>query len=208
MLPNVHIVTIDEDSLKCKNLSEFLDSEGIPFKVFRGVNAKKLGLISINQYRFSTSTADFVIKQQNVGCYLSHHCLWKIFLMSNEFDRFGMDAQWTILEDDCVFRQDWRENLNLASHYLPKNWDVLLIGSCCSDDKYKISLGANLYECKYPFCTHGYIVRGRSLKLIVDLCEDMNSPVDIKLATEIFPKLNVYTILPRICDQDGIDLPA
>jgi GR25 family glycosyltransferase involved in LPS biosynthesis len=208
VLPNVHVITINEDSNRCKNICEFLDFERIGYKVFKGFDAVKFGLISIKDYKYSSSESNRKIKQENVGCYLSHHSLWKTLLWSTEFEIHGKDSQFTILEDDCSFRADWKENLMLASQSIPKDWDVLMIGSCCAEDKPKTAFGSNLYECKYPFCTHGYIVRGKCLQFLVDSSEVLDCPIDILLSVDIFPKLKVYTILPRICDQDGMDLPA
>lgn len=208
MLPNVHIVTIDENSLKCKNLSEFLDSERIGYRIFKGIDGVGWGLKNTNQYKFAVDEQTKTLRPGQIGCYLSHYWLWRMMLWSTEYERIGAESQFTVLEDDCLFKPDWKENLMLASQSLPKNWDVLMIGSCCTEDKPRISLGANLYELKYPFCTHGYILKGKCLNQLVNLSENMWGPIDIVLATEIFPKLNVYTILPRLCDQYGIDLPA
>lgn len=206
MLPNVHVITINEDSSRFKNICEFLDFERIGYKVFKGFDALKWGLRCINPYKYAVEGQEKNLRPDQVGCYLSHHFLWKTLLWSTEFQIHGKDSQFTILEDDCSFRADWKENLMLASQSLPKDWDVLMIGSCCAEDKPKTAFGSNLYECKYPFCTHGYIVRGKCLQFLVDSSEVMDCPIDILLSHDVFPKLKVYTILPRICDQFETDL--
>ena len=208
MLPNVHIIALSENSLKCKKLSGFLASEKIPFRVFKGMDAVGWGLNSTNVYKYAVADQSKHLRPGQIGCYMSHYWLWRSLLMTPEYASMGESAQFTILEDDCLFEPDWKENLMLASQSLPKDWDVLMIGSCCTEDKPKVSLGANLYECQYPFCTHAYIVRAKCLQTMIDRSENMWAPIDIILATEIFPKLHVYTILPRICDQEGIDLPV
>lgn len=206
MLPNIHIITLDQNSLKCKNLSEFLDSERIGYKIFKGIDAIGWGLKTENPYKFAVEGQNKTLRSDQIGCYMAHYWLWRTLMWSIEFERFGDESQFTILEDDCDFRQDWKENLTLASQSLPRDWDILMIGSCCTDDKPRIHLGSNLYELKYPFCTHGYIVRGKCLNTLINSSENMWAPVDIMLSTQAYPKLKVYTILPRICDQIGTSL--
>lgn len=207
MLPQVHIVTIDETSNKFRNLCSFLESELIPFNVFKGLNNHLWGLVSVNNYKYSDPQKNVLLRQDQIGCYLSHYILWRALLFSQQYQNFKDNSQFTILEDDCVFKSDWKENFNLACDHMPKDWDVLMIGSCCTEDKPKTQIGANLYDCKHPFCTHGYIVRGKCLPHLIQCAEGISSPIDIMLAMDAFPNLNVFTILPRICDQDGMDLP-
>jgi len=207
VLPNVYIITLKEDSARSKKLSGFLNSEGIKHTIFRGLDAVGWGLRTTNHYKFARPGNDNHLRPEQIGCYLSHYWLWRYFTMSNDFMLHGGNSQFTVLEDDCKFVPDWKENMSLATQHLPSDWDVLLIGSCCTEDKPKLQIGSNLYECKYPFCTHGYVVRGKALQTMIDMSENMWAPIDILLAVEIFPKLKVFTILPRICDQDGMDLP-
>lgn len=205
-LPNVHAIVLKETDERSWALAEHLDQEGIEWTPFRGVNAESWGLTTLNKY--DKDGTNVTIPQKHVGLHLSHYWLWRQCMTSEDYERYGDESQFTIIEDDCRFVADWRENLALASRHVPADWDMVLLGSCCTEDKPTVHLGGNVFSVKYPLCTHAYIVRGKALPLLADTQEKSWASIDLALYWSTYPKLNVYTILPRIAEQEGMVLPV
>lgn len=185
-------------------LSEHLAIHDIEWIPFRGINAAKWGLTTLNPYDESGK----IVEQKHVGLHLSHYILWQMFHKSEEHYQHGDNCEWTVIEDDCRFTDDWAENYDLARNHLPEDWDMLMLGSCCTEGRPTVHIGGNVYEVKYPLCTHAYVVRGKALSTLITTQEKAWTNIDISLFTLTYPELNVYTILPRIAYQDGMELPV
>jgi len=176
---------------------------GIEATFFRGIHAARLGLYTELPYQYDSGPeSDFKIPPKAVGCWLSHRALWAALLL--------MDQDITlVVEDDAAFPSNWRQRTE-KSIQDAGDFDMLFIGSCCAEDKPRYHVAGDVYDVRWPFCTHAYVVRKRALKILIDELDKARcyGPIDISLGLHAFSKLSaVYTVLPRIVDQHGIVIP-
>jgi GR25 family glycosyltransferase involved in LPS biosynthesis len=197
--PNVHVITLSETPERTRGIVDHLDGIGLRHRLIRGVNAAKWGLTTTHAYLLSGLKHDCIVEQKHVGLHLSHYMAWTMMAYSGA-------EEMTILEDDCRFEIGWKSDYTEARRALPDDWDILLLGSAHTQYRNKAHVGLNLWECWWPLCTHAYIVRKKALPVLIESMEMVFSPVDLALAARAYPRLNVFTILPRIAYQEGTPL--
>ena len=180
--------------------STHLKSRGIDFDPIAAIHGETFGLLPSRPYNGNRPGAGELCNISMVGLTLSHYLAWSIcqHVPGDEF---------MILESDCKFPQDWKERLDIAMTDLPEDWDIFLIGSSHTADKEKTNLCGDVWECKYPFTTHAYIVRKKALATLLETCRDATVNIDILLIRAAYPKLRVFTCLPRLVEQRGTELP-
>lgn len=117
-----------------------------------------------------------------------------------------------IIEDDCCFQDNFFERLSDITSIanLPKDWDVIFLGSGCGDwfqkikIKNSIKFSENLYRIKHPAsnCTECYLVNPKSAKKIFDNWIPFHLSADFEMAY-IFYKLDmdIYWAYPSLADQ-------
>lgn len=132
---------------------------------------------------------------------MSHRTLWSALALMP-------DEHVMVVEDDARFAPGWQERLNRALLTLPVDWDYLIVGSCCAMDKPKMHVAGDVWEVKYPMCTHGYVVRKKALPVLIETQDAVGcyAPIDISLVLHSFPRLRVFTMLPRLLDQWDTEL--
>lgn len=176
--------------------SQHFRERGIHAKFFDGVHAEKMGIKTVLPYERDNPGSGFNMGFRCTGCWLSHFMLWSALNMMYE------DAV-VICEDDVKWHPDWHERFSKALGDVPQDWDMIWVGSCCTADKPKTLIAGDVYDCRYPLCTHAYCVAKKALPTILQTQRDARvyAPLDCSLVFHTFPKLKVYTILPRLCDQ-------
>jgi GR25 family glycosyltransferase involved in LPS biosynthesis len=173
---------------------------GVDAQLFRGINAPKIGVHTVHPYLVDgpppPGEAPFNVGPRVVGCWLSHRALWAALLLLP-------DKHVLVLEDDAIFPEDWRKRFDRALADVPSDFDVLYIGSCCAMDKTKTLLKGEVWDVRYPFCTHGYVVAKKALQVLIETQDAATcyAPIDVSMAMHSFPKLKVFTVLPRILEQ-------
>ena len=178
---------------------EHFKNIGLDVKFVNAIHGETFGILSWRPYRLDRPAAGQLISMAHTGLCLSHYMVWTAcqLMGGNEF---------LILEDDAVFVDGWMDNLTEALEDLPEDWDILLIGSSNTEDKPKRHIAGTIYEVKYPFCTHAYMVNSKSVAKLFLLCRDASMNIDICMMTKAYPALRVYTVLPRIVSQRDMDL--
>jgi GR25 family glycosyltransferase involved in LPS biosynthesis len=131
---------------------------------------------------------------------MSHIMLWSALEMSEG------ENYWLVLEDDVVFRDGWKEAIELALKEAPKDWDMIFAGSCCSAGRVEEKVGHNLYRC-HPLCTHAYLVRRKALKPLLETTVEISAHIDLLIYFKSRHLLNSYSILPRVADQFETEIP-
>lgn len=172
---------------------------GVDCEPFHGINAMKFGLMTSHVYDVDHPHSGDRINAKHVGLHLSHYMLWTTlsFLHGDFF---------MVLEDDVNFAADWRKRMATAVASAPDNWDMIFLGSCNCAHKPQTKVGEDLFIINWPQCTHCYLVRQKALKVLLETQRDSWAPIDLALIFRSFPRLNVYTVLPRIADQRGQQL--
>lgn len=166
---------------------------------FHGINGPKLGIIPTHEV---PETPEKMPK--TLGVWLSHRLLWSALLLLD-----GPDDEYLIVEDDAKFPADWRERFERARLQAHDDFDALYVGSCCTDDKSRTLVRGNVYEVRFPLCTHAYILRRKALKPMISMLDahPADTGIDIALHYRVWPEMRVYTVLPRIIDQFDTDMP-
>jgi GR25 family glycosyltransferase involved in LPS biosynthesis len=116
------------------------------------------------------------------------------------------EGRFLILEDDALFPMDWKKRLDEALSHTPDDTDILLIGSSNTQDKAKKQISGPVWEVKYPFCTHAYVVWSKALPVLLAKMRDCYTNIDIAMVQRAYPHLKVLTVLPRIVSQRNMEL--
>ena len=198
-LPNVHCICLSDSTGRTERLRNHMDAVGIPWTYFEGIDAKRWGLITKNPYQIDNPRTDYVIPEKHVGLHLSHYMLWRVM------EYTGMEEM-TILEDDVEFAPDWESQYTAARQAVPDDWDFLMIGSGLTENKPRRHVAGNVWEIFWPQTTHAYIIRKKALKLTLETQRYSYAPIDLALLFRTWPRLNVYTVQPRIAVQNGTEI--
>lgn len=176
---------------------------GVEAQFFRGLHAERLGLRTTLPYEVDSPGTDFHVPDHVVGCWLSHRALWASLLLLP-------DALFFVIEDDAVFPEGWQPRLERALMDAG-DFDLLYVGSCCTAGKPTRHVAGEVYEVHWPFCTHGYVVHRRALLPLIETQDEARcyAPIDVSLTLHSFGKYvpKVFTLLPRLLDQRGTDIP-
>ena len=196
-----------------KLLSE-IRNYGLDPILVEGVNGKKL---SSEEIKKNTNTYGAMFAPLSViGCAMAHIKTWKLFLESDA--KYGI-----IFEDDVVFENNFKEQLDLGIKNTPKDFDILYLGcfGCQSNVNFNVLQFANQgiintnanYRNTYinkpmvALATHAYIVsRDGAKKLITYTNKNIYTHIDIHIQTLYSHKLlNIYAFNNRIAYQTSTD---
>ncbi len=169
-----------------------------------GIHGETFGLLPSRPYNEDNPGQGHLTPISQVGLTLSHYMVWSICYHWPVDE--GRDEGFMILEDDAKFPVDWKERLDTAMTDLPDDWDIFLIGNSNTEDKEKKHVCGDVWEVKYPFCTHAYLVRRKALPVLLTHCRDATMKIDLLLIKKAYPLLRVFTMLPRLVEQRGTDL--
>lgn len=175
---------------------------GVDATYFYGINAPKLGVDTKNPYERDAPGSGYLMGPKPTGCWLSHRALWAALLLLP-------DAHFFVVEDDARFPPDWRARMEVSMAALPSDWDMLYVGSCCTQGQARQHVGADVFAQIAPQCTHGYMVARKALETLISTQDAVTcyAPIDISLLLHSHDKLKVYTVLPRILEQHDMVLP-
>ncbi len=188
-----------KDSARWPAREAHFAERGITVEKFRALDGPRSGLATGWTYEIDHPKSGYKIGPKIIGIAMSHIMLWTAL-------RHMPEDYWMVLEDDVLFDADWKPRLESALASAPAEWDMIYSGSCNCFDKPKTHIAGDLYQVKWPQCTHCYVVSRKALDTLLDTNVRIWAPLDCALVYESFPKLNVYTILPRIAAQDGTDI--
>lgn len=177
-----------------------LKSHGIHPDLFDGVDYEVSGLHSRHPYERDSPGSGFNIGWKLVNLYLTHFLAWKTCLYLPE-------ESFVFFEDDVRFDYDWKEPFSDAVQYLPNDWDILYVGSCCAENQHsKHQIHGRLWEVWCALCCHAYAVKKSALPVLISACERIFAPVDIAIITETKP-MRRFAILPRVASQFETVIP-
>ncbi len=171
-----------------------LRADGIHAEPFWCIDWQISGLQTSHKYEVDHPGSGYVTHPMRICNCLSQYMLWRTL-------SYLPDDEFLVLEDDARFRPGWRDGWLRARRALPEDWDLLFIGSCNCEGKPTRLIGENVFHVEWPFCTHAYLVRKKALPVLDITMQKMWAPIDLALNFHTYPKLNVYTVLPRLVDQ-------
>lgn len=168
---------------------------------FPGIHAERFGLLTSHCYEVDNPGSGYKIGHKQIGIALSHYMLWNALTLL-------ADEHFLVIEDDAQFPENWHTRLTQAMSDVPRDFDALYIGSCCTCDKSKYPIKGEVFEVKYPFCTHAIIWAKKALPVLLETQRKIWAPIDLALVFQTLPKLKVYTVLPAIVGQFDTVFPA
>ena len=107
-----------------------------------------------------------------------------------------------VLEDDVIFCDDFLINLGKSFNQLPKDWDLVWIGTCCNLHSDYIH-GKYIYRENSSRCTHAYLISRKCANKILNNLTKITEAIDHSY--NFFIKtlnLNNYWIEPSLAIQN------
>jgi hypothetical protein len=194
------VVGLQEMPERTSFIQSHFKDVGIEAEVFNGIHAIDSGLRTTHCYEVDAPGSGWNIGLKPVATWLSFYMMWSA--MNLLPDEYFMTLEW-----DAKFQPDWRARTEAALRDVPKDFDLLLLGSCCCADRPKTQIAGDVWEVKYPQCGHATIVAKKALPIILRTQRKVYAPLDISLVFHTMPLLKVYTVLPRIADQFNTKIP-
>lgn len=198
-IPRTFVLTVKPTWHKWEMTRDHLKQHGIESEPFLGLDNKQCRLRP--EYTFDVNVPGERIGAEQTCACLSHYLVWKVLSYLPE------DVFW-VLEDDAQLTDNWRQDYTQAMAVLPDDWDIVFIGSCCTNNLTKYYIGNNLFNVQWPMCGHALQIRKKALPVLLERNQKVWAPLDIALKLDCLPYLNVYTILPAIVLQRGQTLPV
>lgn len=191
-------ITLSERPEERARLEQHLNERGVSnVHYMNGINAEVFGLKTEHTYEYDNPGTDYHIGAKDVGNVMSHYMAWTV-AAALPHDLF------LIVEGDVVLVEDWYarivEALNDADDVMP-DWDIMYVGSCHCLGKPKTRLKGDLWDVKYPLCTHAYLLTRKAVKHLIISQRDVYAAIDCALMQRSLPDMKVLTVLPRIADQ-------
>lgn len=141
-LEHIFIITLPHRKDRLNLITSQLDSFGLEYEVFNGVNGKNI-------------KAKYESDNGNVGCTASHgQVLQRAQIM-------GLN-NCLVLEDDCELSDDFLQRI--TDLQLPNNWDLCYLSGTHREQPIKVN--DILSRCVRTLTTHAYIANLKSNNLI------------------------------------------
>lgn len=192
-------ITLPETPERTQRAREHFADIGLDVHFIQGIHAKTFGLLTSHTYDHDHPSEGYHIPSKHVGLCLSHYIAWSICAAMP-------DDMFMILEDDALFEPSWKDRTEKALADVPQDWDMLFIGSCNCADKPQIHTSGDVFEVKWPQCTHATIITKKGIQTLLETQRDVFAPIDLALIHRSFERMKVYTVLPRIVNQHGQDI--
>lgn len=108
------------------------------------------------------------------GCTMSHYLI---------IDRARELGYKTIMvfEDDAVLHNNFTERLQLCMSYLPKNWDMLMLGGSHRETPTLIH-GRPYLKVNKTLTSHGYVIKESIYDRLLQKLKPMDTPIDCAFA--------------------------
>lgn len=200
------VMVVPEYPEKTEFIQKHLKSVGIVSEEFSCVCAYDkdknpvAGLRTMHPYEVDAPGSGYNIGPKAVSLMVSFQMFWcAAQYMAEDYFLF---QEW-----DVQYHPDWRTRTEQALKDVPPDFDFLFLGSCCCEDKPKTHIKGEVYEVKWPMCNHAQIIAKKAMPTLLKTQRKFYAPADISLAFHAFPHLKVYTVLPRIADQFGTQIP-
>lgn len=186
---------------RCNQANEYFKSQGLDVFWTYGIHAAKFGIKPARPYLRDNPEQNWHVAQRTMGGYLSGYQILNVAYSHPEWETI------LILEDDCRFIDGWKERLEQALLDVPADFDFLFLGACCTEGRPTEHIKGDVYEVKYPLCGHANIIAKKAIPTLLNRMRDCCVNFDIHLFDEGFKDLKVYTILPRLANQPGTEIP-
>jgi GR25 family glycosyltransferase involved in LPS biosynthesis len=146
-------------------------------------------------------------KTKTIVAGLSHFSAWSAIKWMVEA-KLTDHRTFLIVEDDVEFLdKSWKALANDNLQFVPNDWHVVYLGSCCADPIEDHGyIAANLYKLVRGMCTHAYLVNYEGACKLLETNQKVWGPIDIQMLVDSMPRMNFYGILPRLATQENTNL--
>lgn len=200
LFKNSVMLTLERCRDKSIETLSYLSDNNIVVKEWFGFDCNITGLRTEHTFELDHPNSGYKIGSKTVNMALSHYSIWQFAYFSNL-------PTITIFENDVRFIDGWRSILNRNVRYLPEDWDLFFIGSCCCQEYTdKIHIAENIFKVQHVLCTHAYIINNKALPNMLKY-QKIWAPIDIHICLGPLLELNVYAMFPRIAEQKNTVLP-
>ena len=185
----VYLINLERRSDRLRIFKTQALKENIMYQRIPAIDGLELDRRDIWTRMYEGPTQKRSLKKSEIGCYLSHYMCYQ--------DAYKNNRDWTVIfEDDVKIPGSFWQKVTKMMIELPSDADILLLGAS--------PLWRNKYEHlgKLKRCTlnlnkvlgevyglHGYIVRKKALKTLLECKFPVDAPMDIKIT---YLGLNVY----------------
>lgn len=197
-LPRTLVLTVKKTWHKWEQTRDHLAEHGIASEPFIGMDRTICRLEPV--FKFEVNAPNEKLGIGPLCACLTHYMAWMVMSYQPE------DSFW-VLEDDAVFVENWRWIYSHAMEALPSDWDVVFLGSCCTNGTMREFMNENLQDVRYPMCGHAMMYRKKALGTLLKMHQKVWAPLDIAMKFDSLPHLKVYTVVPRIFEQRGSFIP-
>lgn len=194
------VVCLQELPEKEANIQRHFKEVGIEAEVFNGIHGTTSGLRTTFPYEIDAPGSGWNCGIKPVATWLSFYTMW--CAMSYMPDEYFLTLEW-----DAKFPADWKSRTEQALRDVPKDFDYLMLGSCCCADVPKKHIKGDVWETKMAQCGHATIIAKKALPVLLRTQRRVYAPLDISLTLHTFQHLKVYVVLPRIAEQFDTVLP-
>lgn len=191
-------LTVDRHIQRFDDTAKHLDEQGIKWEKFTAFDNQICRLVPVET--FDLDRAGERISPKHVAATLSHLAIWFVMLHQP-------DDTFIVCEYDVRFVEGWQEQYERAIKVVPEDYDVLMLGNCCTQGRPVTHIADNVYDVRYPLCGHCIQFRKKALPTLIKEQQRIFMPLDIALYHLAFPKLKVFTVLPQIVTQHGTPTP-
>ena len=191
------------ESEKEKRCIRYMKSFGIDAVPIYGFRAHNCGISTDYYHNREKEKA----KVKTIVAGLSHFAAWSAIKWMVEA-KLTDHRTFLIVEDDVEFLdKNWKSLANDNLQFVPSDWHVVYLGSCCADPIEDHGyIAANLYRLVRGMCTHAYLVNYEGACKLLETNQKVWAPIDIQMLIDSMPRMNFYGILPRLATQENTNL--
>ncbi len=193
------VLTVQEFPERTEEIQAHFRSMDVEAESFNCISAGISGIRTVHPYEVDAPGSGWNIGPKGVCNWLSQYMLWSAML-------YMPQTHFMQLEWDSIFASDWKRRTEQALIDVPQDFDVLFIGSCCTRDKYPVPIKGQVWEVKYPMCSHGLIIAKKAIPILLSTQRKVYSNMDIAVKDHTWPHLKVFTVLPAIVTQHNTEL--
>jgi len=115
-----------------------------------------------------------------------------------------------MLEDDVIFRKDWRNKFEIWSKDIPEDWDMIYLGALHPGQvmealrtyiRRPVKVTDNVWKLKGACGAHAVIFRHTVFDRFISMSQDLSIPIDMHYASTQETEFNAYVFAPNLAWQ-------
>ena len=153
-------------------------------------------LKKLHPYAFKPTSSGRYLNNSEISLLLKHYDI--IFELSSNNIEYAL-----VLEDDVILCDNFLYHLENCFKELPKDWDLVWVGTCCNLHEPKIGDKLAYRTNRGSRCTHAYLISKSCANKIINNVDRITEAIDHAFNFFIQElKLNNYWIEPPLAIQN------